>query len=142
MRRLVPLALLLGLVGVIALRSWTSDNLVPFRGQLQDVITLALSLLIESLPFIVLGIALSIVVQVFVPPSWLESWLPKNPFARRAIVSLFGMFLPVCEWWKCAPRPRADGARLRGGVTLSLFCLLPDCQPRHHHYDSSSLWLR
>ena len=63
MRRLVPLALLLALVGLIALRSWTSDNMAPFRGQLQDVITLALSLLIESLPFIVLGIALSIVVQ-------------------------------------------------------------------------------
>ena len=95
MRRLVPLALLLALVGLIALRSWTSDNLVPFRGQIQDVITLALSLLIESLPFIVLGIGLSIVVQVFVPPSWLESWLPKNPFARRAIVSPNGQFLLV-----------------------------------------------
>lgn len=111
MRRLVPLALLLALVGLIALRSWTSDNLAPFRGQLQDVITLALSLLIESLPFIVLGIALSIVVQVFVPPSWLESWLPKNPFARRAIVSLFGMFLPVCE---CGNVPLARGLMGRG----------------------------
>jgi uncharacterized membrane protein YraQ (UPF0718 family) len=97
MRRLVPLAVLLGLVAVIGVRSWTSDNLAPIRGQLQDVITLALSLLIESLPFIVLGITLSIVVQVFVPASWLESWLPRNPFGRRAIVSLFGMFLPDCR---------------------------------------------
>lgn len=111
MRRLVPLAVLLGLLGVIGVRSWTSENVAPFRGQLQDVITLALSLLIESLPFIVLGIALSIVVQVFVPASWLESWLPKNPFARRAIVSLFGMFLPVCE---CGNVPLARGLMGRG----------------------------
>ena len=43
MRRLVPLAVLLGLLGVIGVRSWTSENVAPFRGQLQDVITLALS---------------------------------------------------------------------------------------------------
>ena len=46
---------------MIGVRSWTSDNLAPIRGQLQDVITLAFSLLIESLPFIVLGITLSII---------------------------------------------------------------------------------
>jgi hypothetical protein len=111
MRRLIPLLAIVGIVAVVGLRSWTSDNLTPFRGQVQDVITLALSLLIESLPFIVLGIALSIVVQVFVPTSWLESWLPKNPFARRAIVSLFGMFLPVCE---CGNVPLARGLLGRG----------------------------
>ena len=111
MRRLIPLLAIVGIVAVVALRSWTSDNLAPFRGQVQDVITLALSLLIESLPFIVLGIALSIVVQVFVPTSWLESWLPENPFARRAIVSLFGMFLPVCE---CGNVPLARGLLGRG----------------------------
>lgn len=111
MRRLIPLLAIVGIVAVVGLRSWTSDNLAPFRGQVQDVITLALSLLIESLPFIVLGIALSIVVQVFVPTSWLESWLPKNPFARRAIVSLFGMFLPVCE---CGNVPLARGLLGRG----------------------------
>ena len=111
MRRLIPLLAIVGIVAVVGLRSWTSDNLAPFRGQVQDVITLALSLLIESLPFIVLGIALSIVVQVFVPTSWLESWLPKNPFARRAIVSLFGMFVPVCE---CGNVPLARGLLGRG----------------------------
>lgn len=111
MRRLIPLLAIVGIVAVVGLRSWTSDNLAPFRGQVQDVITLALSLLIESLPFIVLGIALSIVVQVFVPTSWLESWLPENPFARRAIVSLFGMFLPVCE---CGNVPLARGLLGRG----------------------------
>lgn len=129
MRRVVPLVVVAGLVGVIALRSWTSDNLAPFRGQLQDVITLALSLLIESLPFIVLGITLSIVVQVFVPASWLESWLPRNPFARRAIVSLFGMFLPVCE---CGNVPLARGLMGRGygvGDSITFLFAAPIVNP-------------
>ncbi len=111
MRRLIPLAVVLTFLAVIGVRSWTSEQVVPFRGQLQDVLTLALSLLIESLPFIILGITLSIVVQVFVPASWLESWLPRNPFGRRAIVSLFGMFLPVCE---CGNVPLARGLMGRG----------------------------
>lgn len=32
MRRLVPLAVLLGLLGVIGVRSRTSENVAPFRG--------------------------------------------------------------------------------------------------------------
>lgn len=129
MRRLAPLALLASLFGVIAVRSWTNDTVAPFRGQLQDVVTLALSLLVESLPFIILGIGLSIVVQVFVPTSWLESWLPRNPFARRAIVSLFGMFLPVCE---CGNVPLARGLMGRGygvGDSITFLFAAPIVNP-------------
>lgn len=111
MRLRASLAVIVALLGVIALRVWSAESLEPLSGQLQDVFTLSISLLIESLPFIVLGIGLSIVVQVFVPTAWLVSWLPKNPFARRAVVSLFGMFLPVCE---CGNVPLARGLMGRG----------------------------
>ena len=122
MRRSLAVLVALGAVAAVGVRAWTADNLAPFRSQLQDLFTLSLSLLIESLPFIILGISLSIVVQVFVPPSWLERWLPENPFARRAIVSLFGMLLPVCE---CGNVPLARGLMSRGyGVGDSLTFLL------------------
>ncbi len=106
MRRMFALVLLSALVIAFGLRVWTNENLSPLRGQLQDVITLALSLLFESLPFIILGIGLSVIFQVFVPSRWLQGWLPGNPFARRAIVSLFGIVLPVCE---CGNVPLARG---------------------------------
>jgi uncharacterized protein len=99
------------LLAVVVLRVWTAESLQPLTGPLQDIFTLSMSLLVESLPFIVLGIGLSIVVQVFVPTAWLVSWLPKNPFARRAVVSMFGMFLPVCE---CGNVPLARGLMGRG----------------------------
>jgi hypothetical protein len=129
MRVFAPIALLVTLIGVIALRVWTDENLQPLGGQLQDVFTLSISLLVESLPFIVLGIGLSIVVQVFVPTSWLVSWLPKNPFARRAIVSLFGMFLPVCE---CGNVPLARGLMGRGysvGDSVTFLLAAPIVNP-------------
>jgi uncharacterized membrane protein YraQ (UPF0718 family) len=129
MRLWAPLAVLATLVAVIALRVWTNENLQPLGGQLQDVFTLSISLLIESLPFIVLGISLSILVQVFVPTSWLVSWLPRNPFARRAIVSLFGMFLPVCE---CGNVPLARGLMGRGysvGDSVTFLLAAPIVNP-------------
>ena len=58
-----------------------------------------------------LGIALSILVQVWIPEHWLLRILPRNPWGRRAVISLFGMFLPVCE---CGNVPLARGLVRRG----------------------------
>ena len=129
MRVWAPFAVLVGLIGVVWLRVLTDQTLQPFQGQLQDVLTLAISLLVESLPFIILGIGLSIVVQVFVPESWLVKWLPENPFGRRAIVSLFGMFLPVCE---CGNVPLARGLMGRGysvGDSITFLLAAPIVNP-------------
>ena len=68
-------------------------------------------MLIESLPFIALGVVLSIVVQVWVPPGVIERWLPRAAWARRAVLSLLGMLIPVCE---CGNVPFARGLLMRG----------------------------
>lgn len=78
---------------------------------IQDGLTLGLSVLIESIPFIILGIALSVIVQVWLPQTWLMSILPRGPIARRFVISLLGMFLPVCE---CGNVPLARGLIARG----------------------------
>jgi uncharacterized protein len=103
---------LLGIVGLIALRAMTADSsAVSLPNAGQDLITLATSVIIESLPFVVLGITLSIVVQVWIPEAWLLRILPQNQWGRRAVISLFGMFLPVCE---CGNVPLARGLVRRG----------------------------
>ncbi|WP_374315974.1 permease [Microbacterium sp.] len=68
---------------------------LPTRAQ--DGLTLAISVLIESLPFVILGVVLSIVVQVWVPPGVIERWMPRRAWARRAVLSLLGMVVQVCE---------------------------------------------
>ncbi len=83
----------------------------PLPTRAQDGLTLALSVLIESLPFVVLGVVLSILVQVWVPPGAIERWMPRAPWARRAVLSLLGMFIPVCE---CGNVPFARGLMMRG----------------------------
>lgn len=79
--------------------------------RLSDFVTLSVSVFIESLPFVFLGILLSIVVQVWLPPTLIERVLPRRPVLRRASLSLLGVLLPVCE---CGNVPLARGLILRG----------------------------
>nr|WP_202401173.1 permease [Microbacterium sp. TL13] len=91
--------------------------------------TLALSVLIESLPFVVLGVLLSIIVQVWVPPGAIERWMPRAPWARRAVLSLLGMLIPVCE---CGNVPFARGLLMRGfrvSDTLTFLVAAPIVNP-------------
>ena len=100
------------LVGLVAVRAFTAENIDPgIPNPVQDLLTLSTSVIIESLPFIVLGIALSVLVQVWIPEAWLLRILPRNQWGRRAVISLFGMFLPVCE---CGNVPLARGLVRRG----------------------------
>lgn len=90
--------------------------------RLQDGLTLSISVLIESLPFVILGVLLSIVVQVWVPAGAIERWMPRAPWARRAVLSLLGMLIPVCE---CGNVPFARGLMMRGlGVAETLTFLI------------------
>ncbi|MFT3797768.1 MAG: permease [Microbacterium sp.] len=97
--------------------------------RIQDGLTLAISVLIESLPFVMLGVLLSIVVQVWVPPGAIERWMPRRAGARRAVLSLLGMLIPVCE---CGNVPFARGLMMRGfGVaeTLTFLVAAPIVNP-------------
>ena len=114
-RTRVLAALCIGAVGLAVL--FAIDAFAPalFQDSLpnraQDGLTLALSVLIESLPFVALGVVLSIVVQVWLPDGVIERILPRAGWARRAVLSLLGMFIPVCE---CGNVPFARGLLMRG----------------------------
>ncbi|UJP11717.1 permease [Microbacterium sp. KUDC0406] len=79
--------------------------------RMQDGLTLTLSVLIEALPWVFVGVVLSIVVQVWLPSDAVQRWLPRNPWARRGVLSLLGMVVPVCE---CGNVPFARGLMMRG----------------------------
>jgi len=95
----------------------------------QDGLTLSISVLIESMPFVVLGVLLSIVVQVWVPPGAIERWMPRRAWARRMVLSLLGMLVPVCE---CGNVPFARGLMMRGFTvpeTLTFLIAAPIVNP-------------
>jgi len=78
---------------------------------LQDFLTITLSIVIEALPFVILGIIISSLIRRFLPPAKLTKILPRNPFWRRFTLSLAGLALPVCE---CGNVPVARSLLARG----------------------------
>ncbi|WP_191621791.1 permease [Microbacterium caowuchunii] len=130
-RTLVALSIGIALVVALVLVDLLAPALLPgdVPTRLQDGMTLALSVLIESLPFVALGVGLSILVQVWVPAGWLERWLPRRAWARRMVLSLLGMVVPVCE---CGNVPFARGLLMRGftvSETMTFLIAAPIVNP-------------
>ncbi|MGP4047086.1 permease [Streptomyces sp. 2A115] len=90
----------------------------PIRGALstpvmQSWMTVFVAVIVQALPFLVLGVLLSAVIAVFVPPSFFARALPGRPALAVPVAGMAGAVLPGCE---CASVPVA-GALVRRGVT-------------------------
>jgi len=77
----------------------------------QDLLTLTLGIIVSALPFVVLGVLVSVLLQLFIPTQKLIGKLPKNIIVRRLIVSCLGILMPVCE---CGNVPVARGLMIKG----------------------------
>ncbi|MGM0854643.1 MAG: permease [Bacillota bacterium] len=70
-----------------------------------NVITIFLSILLEAIPFILIGVFASALIQVFVSESLLQRIIPKRfPYLALFPAAVVGALLPVCE---CAIVPVA-----------------------------------
>ncbi|TVU54110.1 MAG: permease [Arthrospira sp. PLM2.Bin9] len=65
--------------------------------KLNAVFTLFLSLLVEAMPFLLLGVMLSSVLLWLVDERKLLYYVPTNPLLGAIFGSLFGFMFPVCE---------------------------------------------
>jgi uncharacterized membrane protein YraQ (UPF0718 family) len=80
---------------------------------LQTWTTVFVSVMVQAMPFLVFGVALSAVIAVFVPRSFWAKALPKHPALAVPVASVAGVVLPGCE---CGSVPIA-GSLIRRGVT-------------------------
>ncbi|MBF4461237.1 MULTISPECIES: permease [unclassified Rathayibacter] len=109
------------LVAFLVLRSIDPPELA-LSDTVRDFATLSISVVIESLPFVFLGILLSVAVQLWVPERVLLRVLPRRALPRRLAISLLGVLLPVCE---CGNVPLARGLVAKGlSVSESVTFLL------------------
>ncbi|MEZ2392167.1 permease [bacterium RCC_150] len=102
---------LIALFAAVRVLAPTGSASVGLPNAVRDFATLSISVVIESLPFVFLGIVLSIGVQVWLPEDMLLRRLPRSPLLRRLLLSLLGMLLPVCE---CGNVPLARGLVVKG----------------------------
>jgi uncharacterized membrane protein YraQ (UPF0718 family) len=82
---------------------------------MQSWMTVFVAVVVQALPFLVLGVLLSAALAVFVPPSFFARALPKRPALAVPVAGMAGAVLPGCE---CASVPVA-GALVRRGVSPS-----------------------
>lgn len=82
--------------------------------QLNTGFTLFLSLLVEAIPFLLIGVAFSSVLMFFVDERSLIGALPKNAFLGALAGSLIGLAFPVCE---CGNVPVARRLLIQGAPT-------------------------
>lgn len=64
---------------------------------LLDVKTLFLSILLEAIPFVLLGVFFSAFIQTFVSEEQVRRWTPRHPLAAIPFAGLLGILFPVCE---------------------------------------------
>lgn len=110
--RVGALEILVGLLVIALIFRWQFTELFASPA-IQTGATLFVSIVVQALPFLVLGVALSGAIAAFVPASFWHKVLPKNPALAVPVAGAAGVVLPGCE---CASVPIAGGL-MRKGVT-------------------------
>ncbi|WP_017653523.1 permease [Fortiea contorta] len=82
--------------------------------QLNNGFTLFLSLLVEAIPFLLLGVLFSSLLLFFVDERKLVERMPKNPLLGAFVGSTIGFLFPVCE---CGNVPVARRLLMQGVPT-------------------------
>ncbi len=59
--------------------------------------TIFISILIEALPFVLLGVIISGIIQIFVTDEMMARVIPKNKIGAVLLASVIGSLFPACE---------------------------------------------
>jgi uncharacterized protein len=97
--------------------------------QLYTAFTLFFSLLVEAMPFLLLGVLLSSSLLFSIREGQLIAKLPKNPFLGAIAGSCIGFLFPVCE---CGNVPVARRLLLKGvspAIAISFLLAAPTINP-------------
>lgn len=85
-------------IDAIARQDWMDAWTLPeVPVQVQTVATIFLSIFIEGIPFILIGVLVSGLIHIYVNEETVWRWVPKNPFLSIPFASCLGLLLPVCE---------------------------------------------
>lgn len=86
-----------GLSSIGALIEWTRDLSISNSDRMRTLTTIFMSIFIEGLPFILLGVLVSSLIHVFVNEDLIYRVIPRNPILSIPMSVGLGLFLPICE---------------------------------------------
>lgn len=110
---------MVGMVLLVLGQRW----LVPLfdAPALQAGSTVFVSIVVQALPFLVLGVVLSGLIGAYVPPAFFARALPKRPAMAVPVAGAAGVLIPGCE---CASVPVAGGLMARGVAPAAALAFL------------------
>jgi uncharacterized membrane protein YraQ (UPF0718 family) len=91
-----------------------SDAWTTVKGMIRPAESIFLAILVESLPFVVLGALVASIIQEFVSEQRIVRWLPRNRFLSVLVGGTLGFVIPVCD---CGTIPIARSL-LRKGASI------------------------
>jgi uncharacterized membrane protein YraQ (UPF0718 family) len=97
--------------------------------QIYNAFTLFMSLLVEAMPFLLLGVLLSSGLLLLIDERKLVGKMPKNPFLGALVGSCIGFLFPVCE---CGNVPVARRLLMQGlptSVAIGFLLAAPTINP-------------
>lgn len=98
-----PVAMfLLAILAVTFLHIAVNPFLELANVPVNTVINVFLGIILQALPFLMIGVLLSSFIQIFVPKAVIEHRFPKSPSLGILTAIIGGFFLPVCD---CASIP-------------------------------------
>ena len=83
---------------------------------INNIVNAFFGMLLQALPFLLIGVLLSSAIQVFIPRESLDRHMPKSLFGGMLFMLLSGLILPVCD---CASVP-VFRSMVKKGVPLHL----------------------
>jgi len=82
---------------IVEIANWIPKFPITNNVQLQNLSTIFLSIFIEGLPFILMGVFVSSFIHEFVNEELIWKWIPRNPLLSIPMAACLGIFLPICE---------------------------------------------
>lgn len=96
---------------------------------MQQFAIIFLSILLEALPFVLIGTIVSSLIEIFVSREWLTEHLPRKSWLAFLIAGLAGIIFPICE---CAIVPVMRRLVKKGmpiGVAVTFMLATPTINP-------------
>lgn len=89
---------LMSFMVVIAMNSTAISHVpLPDIAYVQSFKMMFISIILEAVPFILLGVLVSSFMQIFISEKWIRRIIPQNPLIGILIACLLGILFPVCE---------------------------------------------
>lgn len=106
---------------------------ISFPASFLTLNTIFISILIEALPFVLIGVIIAGFIQIFITEEHIKKWMPKNKYVAVIVSCLIGSLFPACECGivpivrrlvgKGVPLPAAIGFMLTGPLINPIVAL-------------------